>query len=180
MLSSREIRGFFMTRADEAEFSVRLRADIPDILFLDDDRAGNPREIASISEASKVQAWLLRCPNQTMLTWKSLPPLLQFLRCRLTIRDRLGQIVAPGGEGTPVLDAGRMAIVYEADPGLQSFLESVWKVFRKLCTNKLVAYDSYGSPETARTRDIWLGPDARKKYDSGTLLSLGSWYYRPA
>ena len=69
-----EIRGLFMTVADEADFSLHLRAGVERVAILDgkDGPDGRPFGIASISDASGPQAWIFERRDDAPLQWKSL------------------------------------------------------------------------------------------------------------
>ncbi len=73
-MASKEIRGLFMTVADEADFSLHLRAGVERVAILDgkDGPDGRPFEIASISDASGPQAWIFERRDDAPLQWKSL------------------------------------------------------------------------------------------------------------
>ena len=156
---SREIRGFFLTTTDEAELSMRLRSVLPDVMFLHDDRGGTPREIASLSETTTIQVWILRRPRSAALQWDELPPLIQFLRCRIFVR-----------EGHERLRVGRMAIVFDEDASTRGVIDKVWKTFRSMCTNRLLAYNPSSHAKGRAVRDIGLGPHARRWHEGGGHL----------
>ncbi len=63
-----------MTVADEADFSLHLRAGVERVAILDgkDGPDGRPFEIASISDASGPQAWIFERRDDAPLQWKSL------------------------------------------------------------------------------------------------------------
>lgn len=168
-MPSKEIPGLFFTRQDEADFSSRLREAISTVGFLDTDRSRPPKLISSIAAASGVQAWIFSATGDAPLTWESMPPTIQFLRCREHTRD-----------GRKELRVGRMAIVYD-DVEVRPFLAAVWKVFRKMCNNQLAAYSLPGHRPGDVVRDIWLGPDARTWHEAGGLLAsnAANLYYAP-
>jgi hypothetical protein len=47
---------------------------------------------------------------------------------------------------------------------------AAWRVFRAMCTNRLVAFDPARHVAGRAVRDVWLGPDARTRHEAGGLL----------
>ena len=165
VVTSRE-RLFFMSDEDERQFSQELRARLPSVVFIDDDRSAAPRQLKSLDEARSVQAWIARndVPDQLLTEWSpSLPPLMQFLRSSIPK-------VRPGE-----LRVGRLSIVFDREDALTGELIRVaWRTLAGLTTNKLVVTDESGRSRGNAVRDVWLAPGARALHERGIRLASNS------
>ena len=161
-MPTKEIQGLFFTRQDEADLSSRLRAAIATVTFIDGEERAPPKVIASLSESSTVLAWICSLSGDAPLDWRAMPPMIQFLRCQERVRS-----------GRAELSVGAMSIAYQ-DKGVRPFLDAVWKVFRKMCVNHLVAYSLHHHDLGDVVRNMWVAPDALQWHQAGGLLSSNS------
>jgi hypothetical protein len=93
------------------------------------------------------------------LSWLS----SELVACRLFERD-----------GRTELRVGRMAIVYDGNDETRTFVDAVWKEFRRLCANRLIAHDFSNAPNGTPVHDVWLGADARRWHERGGRLASNS------
>ena len=159
-MASREVF-FFLTPQDEAELSRRLGMAVPNLLFIDDDRSGEPKVLPSIADASGIQVWLFEPTTGARLSWKSIAPMVQFYRSRVR-----------RAHGPNELGVGRLSAVFpDDDEHTRALVNTVARVLRKMATNVLTTFNPTSGTRGKPIRNIWVGPGAQEWQREGRLLA---------
>jgi hypothetical protein len=170
MGSITKIQPVFFDRRDEDAFSDRLRTEIPDIAFVDDNRWPASTPVTCFPASS--------CKSRFVYLWnRAHPKVLPY------IKRPSGDFEGPASgvviqwmrssHEPSVLFSGQLSVAYDSkDAAMRDFVNRVWQILKRMNAAKLQSVSDESRPAATRkpVSDYIVGDGARAYAASGGTL----------